>query len=215
MLEYFSDEPDTHEEGGAGVLGECAQGEVEVENDLREEGGQYESVPVAVDGIQCESEVVVLGDGIECEGDCEIRKQGTQSDIGVVLSDGLQCQVEGEVEIREDGVQCEAKCEVEIREDGVQCEAEVEVELREVGVHYEVEVEAQLREEGVQYQGVRQTKIEEDGDVHNWTEFGPDDSMDERIDNLDVSIDCDIDDELSNKEWSGNVKVKFESVSRG
>jgi len=39
--------------------------------------------------------------------------------------------------------------------------------------------------------------------------------MDERIDNLDVSIDCDIDDELSNKEWSGNVKVKFESVSRG
>jgi len=32
--------------------------------------------------------------------------------------------------------------------------------------------------------------------------------MDESTDNLlDVSIDCDIDDEIGNKEWSGNVEV--------
>ena len=63
---------------------------------------------------------------------------------------------------------------------------------------------------------VGQTKIEEDGDVHNWTESGPDDSMDESTDNLlDISVDYDIDDELRNKEWSGNVEVEVESVSRG
>jgi len=29
------------------------------------------------------------------------------------------------------------------------------------------------------------------------------------------SVDCDIDDELRNKEWSGNVEVEVESVSHG
>jgi len=40
--------------------------------------------------------------------------------------------------------------------------------------------------------------------------------MDESIDNLlDVSVDCDIDDELRNKEWYGNVEVEVESGSHG
>jgi len=113
-------------------------------------------------------------------------------------------------------LQCQAEGEVDIREDGVQCEVEAESELREDGVHCQAEAKTQLREEGVQYQGVGQTGIEEDCDVHSWIEFGLDGSMNESIDNLlDVSIDCDIDDELGNKERSGNVKVKVESVSRG
>jgi len=74
MLEYFSDEPDTQEEGGAHVLGE---------------GGEYEGG------------VAVLGDVIELEGECdvEIREEGTHANIGVVLSDSFQCEAEGEPEI--------------------------------------------------------------------------------------------------------------------
>jgi len=68
MLEYFPDEPNTQEKGGASVLWEGVQCEVEAEVELREERGQCESVLVVVDGIECEGEVVVLGDGVECEG---------------------------------------------------------------------------------------------------------------------------------------------------
>jgi len=132
------------------------------------------------------------------------------------IKEDVQCEAEAEGELRDDGVQCGAEAKGELRDDGVQCEAKAEGELRDVGVHCKVEVEAQLREEEVQYQGVGQTEIEEDGDVHIWTESGPDDSMDESTDNLlYVSIDCDINDELGNKEWFSNVEVEVESISRG
>ena len=62
MLEYFMDEPDTQEEGAAASLGEGVECEGEGEGDaeLREEGGQCESV-------------AVLGDGVQCEGDAKCK----------------------------------------------------------------------------------------------------------------------------------------------
>jgi len=207
MLEYYPDEPETQEEG-----------EPQAEN---------QSVPVAVDDIGCEG---------EC--DVEIREVGTEADIGGVLSDGLECEAEGEDEIRDDGVQYEVEGDGEIRDDGVQCEVEGDAEMREDGVDCEVQGDGELRDVEVNCEpqpagemredlrdvevtkevaeDVGHTKIEEDGDVHSWTESGPDDSMDESADNLlDVNIDCDIDDELRHKEWSGNVEVEVESGPRG
>ena len=158
-----------------------------------------------------------MGYVIEREGECdvEIREEGTQADIGVVLSDSLQCEAEGEGKIREDGVQCEVEAGGELRDVGVNCETEVAGELRDVEVNCEAEVEGELRDVEVNCEveeDVGQTKIEEDGDVHSWTESGPNDSMDESTNNLlDVSVDCDIDDELRNKEWYDNVEVELES----
>ena len=164
-MEYYPDEPDTQEDGGSRVLGDCVEGKPQVEN---------QSVLVIVDGIECEGGVGVLGDVIECEGECdiEIREEGTQADISVVLSDDLQCEAEGEGDMREDGVQCEVKVEGELKDVEVNCEGEARGELRDVEVTYEVE------------EDVGQTEIKEDGDVHSWTEFEPDDSMDESTDNL-------------------------------
>jgi len=218
MLEYYPYEPETQEEG-----------EPQAEN---------QSVPVAVDDIGCEG---------EC--DVEIREVGTEADIVGVLSDGLQCEAEGEGEIRDDGVQCEVEGDVEMREDVVHCEVEGDGELRDVEVNCEPETEGEMREDEVQCEveaegdlrdievncegeaggqvrdvevtkeveeDMGQIEIEEDGDVHSWTESGPDDSMNESTDNLlDVSVDCDIDDELRHKEWPGNVEVEVESGSRG
>jgi len=218
MLEYYPDEPDTQEEGEPQAENQC--------------------VPIVVNGIECEG---------EC--DVEIREVGTKADIGVVLCDGLQCEAEGEGEIRDDEVQCEVEGDGEMREDGVHCEVEGDGELRDVEGNYEAEAEGEMREDGVQCEveaegelryvevncegevggelrdvevtceveeDVGQTEIKEDGDVHSWTKSRPNDSMDESIDNLlDVSVDCDIDDELRNKEWSGNVEVEVESDSCG
>ncbi|QCE06562.1 hypothetical protein DEO72_LG9g1576 [Vigna unguiculata] len=207
----------------------------------QEEGepqAENQSVPVAVDDIGCEG---------EC--DVEIREVGTEADIVGVLSDGLQCEAEGEGEIRDDGVQCEVEGDVEMREDVVHCEVEGDGELRDVEVNCEPETEGEMREDEVQCEveaegdlrdievncegeaggqvrdvevtkeveeDMGQIEIEEDGDVHSWTESGPDDSMNESTDNLlDVSVDCDIDDELRHKEWPGNVEVEVESGSRG
>jgi len=61
MLEYYPDEPDTQEEGGSRVLGDCVEGEPQALN---------QSVPVIVDGIECEGGVGILGDVIEREGEC-------------------------------------------------------------------------------------------------------------------------------------------------